>query len=147
MRRFPYGFVLLGVLAGCAQPGGPAPQAAQPAATAPMAAAGPSVPNHRATTCTVSGFTWAISGVHITPAMTVSDNGFCNIGARDRRSPSLAITLVTPPQHGRVTTSDPGPSPYLRYYPAAGYEGPDSFTVTTGQAGSVTADFAVTVVR
>lgn len=153
MKRFALSLSVTALLAGCAQPGGPAPGgSAQPGSTAApspaTASAAPPASGRRATTCTVAGFAWQQrGGAHVNPTMTVSNNGFCNAGIRLNASTSAGMTAVTQPQHGRLVTSDPGMNPYLRYYPAPGYEGPDSFTVNTGSGGQVTADFAVTVLK
>ena len=58
---------------------------------------------------------------------------------------ALTITAVTPAAHGTVAIIDSGNS--LRYTPAAGYDGDDSFTYTIsdGQGGVDTARVTVTV--
>lgn len=60
----------------------------------------------------------------------------------------LVVAVITPPQHGTATIDSTGDRPLVRYMPAAGYTGADSFsyqvTDSDGDASGV-ANVAVTV--
>lgn len=138
------------LLAACATPA--SPPGAQEVQSTPTrgvqaAAAVPAGNGERARTCTVSGFRWVSSSTRINPTMTVSSDGYCSYSVATNNSAVIDMTAVTQPTHGRLTTSGGAMRPYLRYTPTPGYEGPDSFSVTTGLGGSVTAEMAVTVVK
>lgn len=132
----PRGALLLWLLAGCAHPNGTGPQAAQAAGT-----------SGRATVCVVAGYRFPTKNTVAHPAMTVSNDGFCNAAFRAADSAAMTTQLQSQPGHGRILAVDAGSDAIVRYIPVAGYEGLDSFAVATGSGGASVAMFTVTVVR
>ncbi len=122
------------LLTGCAQPGGPGP----------LSSAGA---GKQATVCSVVGFRFATKNTSASPKMTVSSDGLCAASFRAADSMAMTMQLMSLPQHGRIVAADPGAVATVRYYPAAGYEGPDSFSVATGSGGASVANFDVAVIR
>ncbi len=143
-----FGLGVLFALAGCSNSSSQPPVAAAPAAPAPaMASATPDAMGAtRATHCHWAGVHW-MREMRIAPTMTVTNDGYCAVPFSVTSNTPIILQVVTPPQHGTLTTSGSETSQaVLHYTPQTGYVGADGFTVLTGRSShAVTAAFAVTV--
>jgi hypothetical protein len=76
-----------------------------------------------------------------------NDGGWCAVRVADMGAPFKFGLVKSRPAHGRVVIRPAGSQTFLDYVPAAGYTGPDSFTVALAarQAGQADSTVHVTV--
>lgn len=97
---------------------------------------------NRARICSVPPFR---PGIDLHPTMTTSNDGYCGRGLYRANWLPFEIVVLAPPKHGEVRLLDGVTTkPRFRYYPEAGYEGPDEFVLQGGYGGYL-ANFTVTV--
>ena len=103
-------------------------------------------------TCVASAVDPA-AGASASATMTVgADGGWCALRVAERDGQAFATGLVrVRPAHGRIDIEKAGSRTLVKYFPAPGYTGPDTFTAAlrsrTPNAPDLVVKVAVTVTR